>query len=94
MDWELAKRNPGAVFDSPEDLRDSPELTKPQKIELLKRWAYDAADASVALEEGMPAGPELSLELRVLEALGQLGAAPDVEHASPTKQHGLPNRRR
>jgi hypothetical protein len=46
---------------------------------------------AVALEEGMPAGNESSLELRVFEALDQLGAAPDVEHASPTKQHGLPS---
>jgi len=49
--------------------------------------SYDAAEQAVALEEGMP-GDDDGLQRRVLLALNQLHRRMDVEHTSPTKQHG------
>jgi hypothetical protein len=33
---------------------EDPELSSEQKIEVLLRWQYEAAEGSVAIEEGMP----------------------------------------
>ena len=85
---DRALLDPGAVFGTPEALCASTELTTEQKIELLKRWAYDDSAAAVATEEGMP-GHRTELQRRILLALAALGAEPDVEHVGPTKQHGL-----
>jgi hypothetical protein len=49
--------------------------------------SYDAAEQAVALEEGMP-GEDDNLQRRVLMALNQLHRGINVEHTSPTKQHG------
>jgi hypothetical protein len=79
---------PDAVFDSPQEVLENLELSGEQKIEVLLRWEYDAAEQAVALEEGMP-GQESDLLRRILVALAELDAAPDVEHAGPSKQHGI-----
>jgi hypothetical protein len=84
---------PDAVFDSPQEVLENLELSGEQKIEVLLRWEYDAAEQAVALEEGMP-GQESDLLRRILVALAELDAAPDVEHAGPSKQHGIARARR
>jgi len=84
---------PGAVFDSPEEVLEHIELSRDQKIEILLRWEYDAAEEAVALEEGMP-GLESDLLRRILVVLAKLDAAPDVEHAGPSKQHGIARARK
>jgi hypothetical protein len=83
-----------AVFHlaGPEDVLKHDELTRQQKVEILWRWEYDAAEQSVAVEEGMP-GEDDDLQGRVMLALGALGAAVDVDHTGPSKQHGLPRPR-
>ena len=88
LDLEKARLDPGAVFETPEDLLEHPELDRPQKIELLRRWEYDAKELEVAEEEGMVDG-ESSLLDRVLRALHALKANVDVEHSPPTKQGGV-----
>jgi len=87
-DYEQAKLDPGAVFASPEALRDHPGLTQAQKIELLRRWAYDASELAVAEEEGMQNGEDTPLA-RVLSVLHELTGGFDVEHSPPTKQEGV-----
>lgn len=89
IDYETALADPARVFGTPEQLVAHPALSKTQKIELLRRWEYDAAETDVAREEGMPGGPE-SLLHRVLNALHELTGGVDVEHTGPTKQRGLP----
>jgi hypothetical protein len=54
----------------------------------LSRWEYDAAEIAVAVEEGMP-GEDNGLLRRIMLALDSLAGCVDVEHTSPTKQHGL-----
>jgi hypothetical protein len=41
---------PASVFASPEQVLEDPELSNEQKIEVLLRWEYDAAEEAVALE--------------------------------------------
>jgi hypothetical protein len=90
MGVDTAILDPSAVFETPERLRESAELTRAEKVELLERWAYDDSEMSVAIEEGMPEGRPSDLQQRILLALADLGAKVDLEHTGPTKQHGLP----
>jgi hypothetical protein len=88
IDLAKAKIDPGSVFESPEELREHPGLTKEQKIEILRRWAYDASELAVAEEEGMTGGEPSHLS-RVLSVLDTLAGEYDVEHSPPTKQKGI-----
>ena len=86
--FERALLEPGAIFDSPEDVVGEPGLSDAQKIEILRRWEYQAADEAVAIEEGMQ-GDESDLLRRILVAIGNLAGPLDLEHTPPTKQLGL-----
>jgi hypothetical protein len=86
--WAIGDRDSHteAVFRlcRPEDVLKHDELTK-----ILWRWEYDAAEQSVAVEEGMP-GEDGDLLGRIMSALGALGADVDLDHTGSCKQHGLP----
>jgi hypothetical protein len=86
---EAAMAAPTSVFATPEEVLDHDELTPAQKIEILRRWQYDAVEIAVAVEEGMP-GEDDGLLRRIMLALGTLTGPIDLEHLGPTKQHGLP----
>lgn len=91
MDKELLEKallDPGSVFGSPEAVLTEAGLSQDDKIEILRRWEYNAAEEAVALEEGMP-GEESDLLRRILLALGKIAGPIDVEHTGPSKQHGL-----
>jgi len=77
------------VFKTPEEVVDSGDLSREQKIEILRRWEYDLRELQVADEESMTAPkPEaVTLDI-VLKALHAVGAPPDVERTAPTKQGG------
>jgi hypothetical protein len=85
--YEDALLDPAAAFATPQAVVDDAGLTREQKIELLRRWQYDADEMDVAEEEGM-AGGEPSRLSQVLAALKRLGATMDPEHTSPMKQDG------
>lgn len=87
IDLEKALLDPGAVFASPEQVRDHPKLKRGDKIEILKRWAYDAAEQLVAAEEGMPGFGDDILR-RIYLALGELGHGDHGGGRTPTKQGG------
>jgi hypothetical protein len=72
---------------TPEEILAAPHLRDQDKADLLCGMAYDAAEQAVALEEGMP-GDDEGVQRQVLLALNRLHRAMDVEHSSPTKQHG------
>lgn len=88
IDIERALIDPAAVFDSPEAVASASGLSVDRKIEVLRRWEYNAAEEAVALEEGMP-GEESDLVRRILIALGKLAGPIDVSLTAPTKQHAL-----
>jgi hypothetical protein len=86
---QKALLDPPSVFEVPENVVASMDLTRDQKVEILRRWEFIAAQEAVALEEGMP-GRESSLLRRILMALGEIAGPIDVEHTAPTKNHALP----
>ena len=89
VNLEQALLDPGSVFDTPEALLLDGSLSRQQKTEILRRWAYDASESSVAVEEGMPDDGS-DLLRRVLLGLNQLTGGVDVEKGGPTKHHGIP----
>ncbi|MEJ2007330.1 MAG: hypothetical protein P8Z30_04100 [Acidobacteriota bacterium] len=82
IDLEQAMLDPGSIFASPEALRDQRGLTREQKIEILRRWAYDARQLSVAEDEGMMGGEPSSLD-EILSVLNSLAGGYDAEHRPP-----------
>lgn len=90
--YEAALLDPASCFVEPEDVLREDRLTPDQKVEILRRWEYDASAAAVAEEEGMATG-EPSLVRRILLALNLLVGTVDVEGTPPTKQGGIPKNR-
>ena len=88
IDIDLAMLDPTAVFAAPEDVFAADELGRDTKIEILRRWGYDALELEVAEAEGMTDGKIDTLD-RVLRALKFLGVEPDLEHRPPTRQGGI-----
>lgn len=86
-DIEKALLNPAGVFDTPADVLKAEDLSREQKIEILRRWEYDARELQVATEENMP-GANCDLLSLVLEALNSLGVYSE-ESEAPTKQGGV-----
>jgi hypothetical protein len=86
-DIDKALLDPSAVFQSPEDVLGQAELSREQKIDILRRWEYDARELAVADEEGMPVSQADLLD-RILQALHTLGVWPDPDRTAPTKQGG------
>jgi hypothetical protein len=80
--------DPPDVFNSPKDVLADKDFTKAQKIEVLRRWEYDASEISVAEDEGMPARNGELLQ-HIMRALAELGAEIDPERRPPTRQGGL-----
>ena len=87
IDVEKDLLDPGLVFKTPGEVLANNELTRAQKIEILRRWEYDVRELHVADEEGME-GPEPVTLDAVLDALRTLGAPEDTENSAPTKQGG------
>ena len=84
MDLEKAKLNPAAVFKTPQEIVSSQEMSREQKLEILRRWEQEAMSMEVAEEEGMP-GPHPKLLQLIRDALHALNYWPDTEHSSPSK---------
>ena len=86
-DYQNALLDPADAFATPDGVLACRDLSRAQKIEILRRWEHDANEEAVAVEEGMPGGTpaivrQVSLALERLERDGE--AAP----ASPTKHGG------
>lgn len=89
IDIEKALLDPASIFAAPEEVEAEARLSLEQKIEILRRWEYDAAELAVAEEEGMPGGNGETLQ-RVVAALDRLAGGYDPGRSPPTKQGGLP----
>ena len=77
MKFEEVKQDPRASFDSPAQIVNSNEFTKAEKVELLRRWEYDAEQLQAAEGEGMDSDRnEGEMLQNVLEALKSLGERP------------------
>lgn len=53
---EAARTSPTAVFDAPDDVVQSDDLTKEEKVEVLDQWEADAKALQTATDEGMSGG--------------------------------------
>ncbi len=89
IDLGKAMLDPTAVFRAPEDVLQRAELTRAQKIEILRRWKFDALELQVAEEENMGSEQPSDILDQVLHALRALNASPDPEHLPPTKHGGV-----
>ena len=85
IDVKTAMLDPTMVFEDPMDIVANDELTRDQKIEILRRWEYDARQLEVAEEEAGMAVRRPEMFDRVLQALHTLGVERDIEHTPPTK---------
>lgn len=92
IDYDAAILDPASVFACPEDVLEIASLAREQKIEILRRWEYDAGEVAVAQEEGMIAD-EPSLVQRIVVALNTLVGSVDMEGTPPTKFGGIPRNR-
>lgn len=72
---------------SPKNVLGREDLSRQEKIELLRQWELDLREGMVAEEENMPPSEPLTVTLdEVLDALRTLGAESEF-HTVPTK-HG------
>ena len=85
IDVTKAMLVPTMVFKDPNDVVASNELTRNQKIEILRRWEYDAPQLEVAEEEAGMAVLRPEMFDRVVQALHLLDVDRDTEHTPPTK---------
>ena len=86
-DIEKALLNPSSVFSTPEEVLEAKDLSRDQKIEILRSWEYDARQLQVAEEENM-VGPQVNMLDRIINALRRLDAERDLDKSAPTKQGG------
>lgn len=59
---QAARTSPTAVFDAPEDVVRSDDLTKREKVEVLDQWEADAKALQTATDEGMSGGKRPRLD--------------------------------
>ncbi len=85
IDVKMAMLAPTMVFEDPMDVVANDELTRDQKIEILRRWEYDARQLEIAEEEAGMAVRRPEMFDRVLQAMHTLGVERDIEHTPPTK---------
>ena len=84
IDVTKAMLDPTMVFTEPKDVVASDELTRDQKIEILRRWKYDAQQLEVAEDEAGMAVRRPEMFDRVVHALRMLELEHDTEHSRPT----------
>jgi len=84
---QKALLDPGSVFKTPAEVVGRSDLSREEKIQILRRWEYDARELQVADEESMT-GPQTTNLDAVLSALRSLGAPTNVDRAAPTKHGG------
>ncbi len=85
VDVKKAMLDPTMVFEDPKDVVANVALNRDQKIEILRRWEYDARALEVAEEEAGMAVRRPDMFDRVVEALHALDVERDIEHTPPTK---------
>lgn len=90
IDIDKALHNPATVFKTPDEVLKAEELSREQKIEILRRWEFDARELQVAEEENM-IGTNADILGQIMRALLQLDEKSEVErleHSTSSKQGG------
>lgn len=76
-------------FSSPEQVANEESLSREEKLNILKRWEYDARELSVASDEGMTGATGSNMLGEIHAALARLGATTDPESQPTTRQGGI-----
>lgn len=89
IDIDKALLDPANVFETPDEVLKAEELSREQKIEILRRWEYDARELQVAEEENM-IGTNSDMLGQIMRALLQLDEKSEVERLerSPSSKQG------
>lgn len=87
MNLQQALDDPSSVFAAPADVVRSGEMSREQKIQILRGWEYEARTLEVAQDENMMGGrsSRLAEVLDALHALGEKGSS-----GATNKQGGAP----
>lgn len=90
MNLQEALDDPSSVFAAPADVVRSEEVSREQKIQILRRWEYEARSLEVAQDENMMGGSSSRLAevLDALHSLGEKGSS-----GATNKQGGAPKTR-
>ncbi len=59
---QAARTSPTTVFDAPDEVVQSDDLTKKEKVEVLDQWEADAKALQSATDEGMSGGKRPRLD--------------------------------
>ncbi len=88
-DKETAKHDPASVYKLPSNVLVDDTLTRAEKIDILRRWAYDEREKAVAEEENMirSEAERGNMLDEILRCLLVLGVDKDEDSPPPTK-HG------
>ncbi len=84
IDLDGALLDPAANFEGPDAVVENEILPLEYKVEILRRWAYDAIEMAVAEEEGMGGGEDVTIDV-ILAALHRLTGNHHSGYAGPTK---------
>lgn len=86
---EKARIDPESAFKSPHAVVDDKTISRDDKIDILRRWSYDAREIAVAEEENMMASNDdrhhILLE-EIQRCLLELGMKSNDVGTPPTKQ--------
>ena len=63
IDLDQALSCPTCVFRRPEDVVEHPILTRAQKIDILRRWVYEATELAAAENKGMSGGEAAEIDV-------------------------------
>ena len=87
MNLRQALDDPSSVFEAPSDVVGNEDISREQKIQILRRWEYEARTLEVAQDENMMGGTSSRLA-EVLDALHSLGE--EGSSGATNKQGGAP----
>jgi len=73
MNEDNDQTDPSTTYETPADLLKADDISRDEKIRLLRDWEYTLRQVQVAEEENMPNGPKAHLK-DVLDALHELGS--------------------
>ncbi len=94
LNVEAAKTNPSKFFETPQEVLTHPNLSRGNKIDILRQWEVDARLLSMAEEENMTKGEtgehsQLGAVVSALIALDDENKRPNCETgSSPAKLGG------
>jgi len=84
VNLDRALFDPASVFKEPDTVVEHAGLAHKHKVEILRRWAFDAIEMAVAEEEGMDGGEAVAVDT-ILAALDRLTGGRQSMRTAPTK---------